>query len=662
MSNNRATIYSNGIAELQRVYTVDPKESRRISIPVRQQHLADVLGSLTVSGSVSIDSPPSYQPANIDDGNIRIDTSNALLGMAKQLSGADVKLTYGDTTAEGQLVGIHSQEVATAGDSITDQYLVVLSNGQLCRVPMKEISSLEFTDETIQAEINKALNRRLREIKPNSTFVDLVLSAEKQTDAVIQYTIPAAAWKISYRLILRESGKIEFHGHAIVDNNTDEDWKDFIIAVVMGQPITFSSDLADSKTPRRNHINVVQESAIGAVEVEEAMKKPAGYFGSIDGLKEESLMAAAPAPAPRAAMSAAKRSRGRESAKVVASEVTESGDFCIFESAHPVSIDARRSAVIPVFQTALAESKAVLHYKFDNHKGRPFRSIRFKNTTGHSLGRGVCAVFDETSYVGSCIVPSLKDGGDTLLPHALESGVKVKRKSKPTKRRRVSIQVSDGVAIESYHHESLVEYQVVNGTNQELPFVLDHDFEIRDCDFKMFLIRQSQEAVQLSSDELNHGRRVEFDLQAEDNLVISIVESKIETSRIRLAGATQDEDFRIQWLFDNFVDADTSLVDDPKIKACIDLQKKLDEIEQQASHANHEIQRMETRQERLRKNIQAGGGNEETIRRWQTDLGKSEDAIVQLEEERIPELNEQRTEVRRKLFGSLNELALHWSE
>lgn len=267
MTQNRATIYSNGIAELHRVYSVSNKGEARISIPVRQAHLADVLASLTISGDVKIDSPPSYQPANIDESNLRIDTANSLISLASQLAGANVTILQNETEHTGRLIGHQDQEIVTKqGEAAREKYLVVMVDCAIRRIPLREINSIQFTDPVIQAEIDKALSRRLRDIKPNSTFVDFGLSTtKKSTEAIVQYTIPAAAWKISYRIILLDDNKIEFHGHAIVDNNTDEDWNDFVIAVVMGQPITFSSDLADSKTPHRSHVNIVQNSALGVV-------------------------------------------------------------------------------------------------------------------------------------------------------------------------------------------------------------------------------------------------------------------------------------------------------------------------------------------------------------------------------------------------------------
>jgi len=674
MPQNRATIYSNGIAELHRVFKVNKTAAAKISIPVRQLHLADVLASLTISGDVKIESPPSYQPANVDDGNLAIHSDSALLSLASQLSGADVAVSFGQDRFVGQLIGLQDFNSPSNGEPYTETHLVVMADGALRRIPVKEVISLEFTDEVIQAEIQKALSRKLRTIKPNSTFVDFELSTEKKdAEAIVQYTIPAAAWKISYRLILLPDNKIEFHGHAIVDNNTDEDWKDFVVAVVMGQPITFTSDLADSKTPTRSHVNIVQASAVGAIEVEEAMELSTGSLvmraaGGGDAPREDygqrrSKRKSPPAPAAVSAPMKKKQSLDRDfdSAGVVQAKVEDSGDFCIFESPNPVSIEARRSAVIPVFQTTLDSSKSVLHYKFENHEERPFRSIEFVNSMEHSVGRGICTVFDEATYVGSCIVPALKQDDDALLPHAMEMGVKVKRKLLPVKSRRIGVQISDGVVVESVHKQSASEYRIKSSSERASRFVLDHVLRISDSKVESDLLRLNKESQSLELKELERGRRIEFELQAKESLVVKVVEEKIEKTRVRLIGKAADENFQVRWLFENFVDADTPLAENQAVMACIKLQEKLDKIDQQVNHARAEIERLCTRQDRLRKNIKTGGGDQQDIK-WQTDLGKAENQIVKLEEKEIPDFQKQREDVREELFRALKDIVLDWAE
>ena len=325
MPHNRATIYSNGIADFQRIYPLVRDEPNKISIPVRQQHLADVLASLTVSGNVKIDVPPSFQPANLDDGNVEISSVNSLTELAAQLAGAAVEITIAKQIFNGKLVGVQDRQVGGAGESVTEQNLVILSDQGLQQFSLQQIENIYFQDATIRSEIEKSLNRRLREIKPNSTFIELELSAKgKAKEAIIQYTIPAAAWKISYRMIINNDADIDLHGHAIVDNNTDEDWKDFLIAVVMGQPITFSTDLAESKIPQRGHVNVVQESAVGSVEVEEAIALSAAPMGGELPADVAMVRQARPQMMKR---SAGSRSR-TAAAEITKAKVIETGADC----------------------------------------------------------------------------------------------------------------------------------------------------------------------------------------------------------------------------------------------------------------------------------------------------------------------------------------------
>ena len=51
-------------------------------------------------------------------------------------------------------------------------------------------------------------------------------------------------WKTSYRLVLSaRRGKPFLQGWAMVENPTDEDWKDVRMALVSGRPISFQMDL-----------------------------------------------------------------------------------------------------------------------------------------------------------------------------------------------------------------------------------------------------------------------------------------------------------------------------------------------------------------------------------------------------------------------------------
>lgn len=114
-------------------------------------------------------------------------------------------------------------------------------------IPLFLHSNIQFTDEEVQSEVNKALERNFQMIKPDSDFIKFTIESEKEdARATVQYTIPTPAWKSTYRLRDTKEGKYELEGLALVDNNTDEDWNDFILSVVTGRPITFETDIGES--------------------------------------------------------------------------------------------------------------------------------------------------------------------------------------------------------------------------------------------------------------------------------------------------------------------------------------------------------------------------------------------------------------------------------
>ena len=504
--------------------------------------------------------------------NLALDPTKAFESLASQLTGASVSVSFGQSTVCGQLMGLQDQQTANDTEPVKHRYLIVMADRAIKRIPIRDETSLQFTDATIQAEIDKVLSRQLRQIKPNSTFVDLTVSSQSEsTEAAVQYTVPAAAWKICYRILLVEEGGFELQGHAVVDNNTDEDWRDFIVSVVMGQPITFSSDLADSKSPRREHLNIVPGATAGAVEL-----KP--HF-QVEELNTQMSLVAEPSGTAGSKLAAKKNKTrthlfyevqaGQGPAEVRQAEIAEVGDFCVFQSEYPVSVDARRSAVIPVFQTRLENSKIVLHYNVSNHYERPFRSLEFSNETGHALGRGVCTILENSLYSGSCVVPAMSSGEERLLPYAVDSKVRIHQKMHEMKSKRIGVQISDGVVVNSYDKTQQTDYQVTSNSESKERLFIDHDSFMSESKSVVQLLRTNADPQDLEFKELPGGFRAELELQPKDELIVRVVETKTESNQLRLTGNSPTESCHVDFLRKSLVEFDGSLIDDQQFEAAL---------------------------------------------------------------------------------------------
>lgn len=665
MAGNHVTIFSNGIADFQRSYPVALDAPKEISIPVKTSDVADVLASLNVYGPVALKSPPSFRPANENDSTLSLNPGEVLEQLATRLSGSQVRLEKASGSLQGTLVGLHTEQEGSGGERITVSYLIVLTEAGFTKMPLRELQRLQFTDEAVRREIDKALKRNFQEIKPQSTFITLTVTAEEHdAEALLQYTLPAAAWKISYRLRREgpaESSRFEFQGFAIVDNNTDEDWTDFWVAVVTGEPITFSTDLAESKIPHRNHVNVVKDRALGSVEVEESLAME--FF---DEAPAQAMMAADTKfgmTGDSTRMTRRAGAKAIKAAKMEDAQVQTVGDFCVFESKQPVTILAHRSAVIPMFQSQLEEAQTVLHYKHENHPERPYRSVRFKNEMPHSLGRGVCTVYEAGVYGGSCILPATPAGETCLLPHALETGVKVRRDVQNPVVRTVGIHISEGICHTSQFTRRETYYHLHNLKDEAFEVTLDHDDFLSRPKITCRVKRGDGTTAELeSSEKLKDGMRYSVPLAARENLRIVVEETKIERSRFELLAPRDDQlPYKMQWLVQNLIDTNGPLAKDPAIQECLEIQRRLDAKLQEIAAAQQEIARLSARQDRLRNNLGTGGQNEQTDH-WRADLAQTEDRITQIEDDKLPDLQEEAAQVRAELREALADLSADWQE
>lgn len=657
--SNSVTVFSNGVADFVRSYPVKKGEECEISIPVKKSHVGDVLASLNLFGDVKLDSPPSFSPSNDLESDLKVDTANVLYDLATKLSGSKVTVSLYATekATKGTLMGVHTQELVSDQLQSYEYSLVVLTeDDKVVRFPFEEVQHLCFVDETVQSEINKALQRNFQKVKPNSTFVNLtVLGGDKDSEALVQYTVPAAAWKISYRLT-KNGEKYNLKGLAIVDNNTEEDWKDVIVSVVTGEPITFSTDLAESKTPSRSHVNIVNDKAVGAVEVDRGVRAKSRGMAT----RAMSLCSAAPAAASMEcvddnySMMQCAGGGGLESigasAIVADSEIKEVGDFAVFRSKNPLTIASNRSAVIPVFDSELTETRNVLHFNPNNNQSRAYRSLHFKNETDHSLGRGVCTVYFDGIYSGSCVLPAAKKGEDNLMPYALETGVRVMKNLYETENKLISIKVSGGVLLSKNLSRQKYKYSFDNSKPEDFEVYLDHDCYIRhNVTVDAFIDKEK-----LSTErELASGLRFKFNAQASEVTEVEVVETIVNEQRIVLSVGHLD------WIVNTYV-VNGPLKDVDKVETLINLSKKISEVNEKIEKAGERLTKLEAKQNRLRENLKVGG-NDEKRANWTTELDECEDKITKIEENDIPAHEAELESLNHKLEDALKTLVVDWN-
>ena len=649
---NDVTLFSNGIGHFRRTYHVPAGKEEKITIPFKTAYIGDVAASLQVFGKVRLSTPPSFTPANSNATSLQIDQDNALLSLLTQLSGASITVQrVNHTPLECVLLGVDSVDERSANGTVQKVYLVYQStDGVIGRAPVEYIQGVGFNDESVRMEIQKALKMNFQKIKPDSTLLDLSLSADQATDAVVQYTIPVAAWKMRYS-IREDKGKFTLEGAAIIDNSTDEDWDNFRISVVTGNPISFNTDIAEVVLPQRKMVRLVEGTALGNVEVEEGTRIMAACASP-----SRSMRAATKSIGPKMSL-ANYASFGLESAEADASatidyvaeapgvEAKEVGDFCVFTSKEPITILARKSAVVPMFSVALQHGGVVLLYKEQNHARRPYRAIKFKNETEYSLGRGKTVIYNEGVFSGECVLETAKPGENRMLPHCLENSVKVVKTDKGQKEERSSVRISDGVAFDERVARWETLYEITNFKDQPYKMALEYTARIGTPDAAVKF-----EGIEVKEQEkISDGWRAYFELAAKEKVTLRVVETAVYSQSIVLK--------------DNFAYVThcrlDSILDDAQVKACIKIQEQIDEIQQSIKDSTDRRAELLEQAERVRNNLQAIG-QKGAVEGWVADLDTTEKEIRTIDSTTVPQLKAKVAEQKKKLLAQLKKIAVSW--
>lgn len=674
---NKVTLFSNGIGHFCRYYTVNPGKSTTISIPFKRDHIGDVASSLQVFGPVRLESPPSFTPSNANATALRIDQNKALESLLTNLSGATLRLTLSGSktvrATEYTLLGIDRGEITrNTSNGNTRQlgglYVILMNNGSITRYPIENLSEIEFVEESVRTEIEKALKNNFQMIKPDSTLMELTLTSlgNEVTQASIQYAIPVAAWKMRYS-IREDHGKFHLEGSAIIDNNTDEVWDDFQVSVVTGNPISFATDIANIVVPQRKMVPLVDGVVQGNVQAREINCDPDSVL--VGSAKPEVYAASVKHSVSNYASFGLTRTDNLDIEAEALEQMAESpgveskevGDFCIFTSKLPVTVLARKSAIIPMFSVPLSKAGLVLHYNMANNPRRPYRAIKFKNETEYSLGKGKTTIYNDGVFSGECVLETTKPGESRMLPHCLENGVKVNREVSPVERYCSSIRIAQGIMYDEQVQISTTKYTIKNYKNEAFKMALEH-LNVLGIGM-MYHDEKSSVKVEFGGIEIrdkeplsdNKGWRAYLELPPNGEVVLTAKETFVVATSERISRNYYLVQQRI-------VEGGHQLAENESIRACVEIQEKIQDLNDELSDLQSKREDLTKRADRVRQNVTAAkdAGVMATVGQWVNDLDKIEKEIHSLDSDYIPQKRQEIQNFQETMRKNLDQLVVSW--
>jgi hypothetical protein len=477
-------LYSSGVGYFEHQGSVEGMAQTQLRFKTGQ--INDVLKSLVLQdldgGSIGTVVYPSQDPLDKTLASFQVDLRGnpTLAQVLGQLRGAAVQVGWQSEKLAGTILGVEPR-TRVLGDkqTVTISVLNLLTASGLRQLPLDEVTALALSDPKLQSELTSALAVVAQARDQDSKPVELHFDGQGKRGVRIGYVVETPLWKVSYRLVMPEVGKDQagLQGWAMVDNQTDSDWKGIKLSLVSGRPLSFIQDLYRPRYLPRPVVEADDEIAL----------KPQAYGGAMPA------MAAGVPMATNAVRSA--RAKGRESASLedvamdegrdnfarpldIAASVRsraqgeEVGALFQYQVAD-VTLPRQRSAMLPIV-TAAVQVERLSIFNPAVHAKHPLGGALVTNTTANHLLAGPVSVFDGGAYAGDAQLTQLPPGEHRLLSFALDLLVTVDPKVQREESRITSGRIVDGVLWMNQAQVAIQEYSFIDSSPQPRTVLVEY--------------------------------------------------------------------------------------------------------------------------------------------------------------------------------------------
>jgi hypothetical protein len=463
----RITIYSSGVSFFEHQRTLEGPAALRLSF--KADAMNDALKSLLLKDPASAAPRISYSPARnlweiLQSLGVDLSGNPGIAEILGNLRGEELEVLAPEPL-RGRITAVEYRRAVEGGPA--EPWLSLLSAQGLRLLNLREVISLRFTNPGLNEELNRALdliagsrNARTREL-----IVSLPGSGSRPVS--LSYVIPSPVWKVSYRLDLTgASGPAEarFQGWAIVDNDSDEDWRDVELSLTAGRPVSFIQNLYPPYYQARPVLPLAIAGSAAPVAWDSVMA---------DENAAKAYLMAEEAPAPRQRAAAAAVAPAAPAAPQVAG--TDTADQFSFTLSSPVSLERRTSAMFPLADGEIGARKFLIvsGARMGNRTIHPSVGAELNNTTGLRLPAGPITVYDGGSYAGDAVIEFLNQGERRFISWGEDLSVTALSNSSSA-RTVTAVSLSGGVMTINRRQGYERKYQFKNLGEEAKTVVIEH--------------------------------------------------------------------------------------------------------------------------------------------------------------------------------------------
>ena len=560
----QVVLFSSGVGYFQREGKIDGDARVDLSFPT--QDINDLIKSMVLrdldGGHVSAVSYDSNAPVEktLQSFAVNLSANPTFAQVLNQARGEKVEVVLQQSNAAqagtmtGAVMGVENQKVAAGKDAVEVEQLNMWCADGMRSVKLADVQRVRFLNPVMDNEVRKALETLTLSHDTQKKAVSLNFVGEGKRNVRVGYVIENPIWKTSYRLVLGKAkeDKPFLQGWAVVENATDEDWKDVRMALVSGRPISFQMDLY---TP----LYVPRPTVVPELF---ASLRPVTYN---DDLKRNRGEAAAEAPPPPGPVSANGSGRGLEEGFALGlampddakdaryrvrlragleanmklgdagvstmATATKLGDFFQYALDKPVSLPRQKSALLPLINKAV-EGTRVSIYNERTQAKFPLLGLKFKNTSGLHLAQGPITVFEGSNYAGDSRILDVEPNEDRLLSYAVDLDMEVNPVLASDNGRITSVKVVKGILYSTTKLRETKTYTIVNRNDAERLVLVEHpvrnDFHLTD---------DTTKPAETASDVY----RFEVKVPAGKTATQVVTEERVIGSQVQLTNSNDDQ-------------------------------------------------------------------------------------------------------------------------
>ncbi len=650
----RVVLFRSGVGYIERTGTIEGDVT--LTLLLREPQMNDLLKSMVLidfdGGRILPVQYASRDPLahTLASYAINIADNPSRAVLLSRLRGVPVEVRLQPTASggsssapaplKGTILSVETRPVrpaATTGSQSVvreEDYLNLLTEQGIQTILLDSVVSVRLLDERLQRELSGALQALASGLDTTRKPVQLQFQGKGRRRVLVGYLTEMPLWKMTYRLVLPEQGKPLLQGWAIVENTTDEDWRNVQVSLVAGRPISFVQNLYEPFYIKRPLVRLAIEEWLQPFIPEARQALP-------------ELGAPPMMEAPAAA-----RGRAREALPLLGESIEEMqrsveqiavgqerGALFEYRVQVPVSITRQQSAMLPVINQTV-EAEAVSLYNPAQHAIHPFFAVRLTNTTNLTLMEGAVTVYYGDSYGGDALMGTLEPKGEQILTYALDLGVEVSRDQQDTRADILSVKIVRGVLHQQIKQRRTNRYTLTNRDQRTRQVLIEQPFD-----------GQWQLIEPAKAERTRNFYRFRVPVEAGKGATLQVVEERTLEERYALL---ESDENTLQILLRN---AKASEAIQRALQEILNRRKQITNLQAAIRTHQERIQAIERDQERIRANMRELDRASDLYKQYVQKLTQQEREIEEARQ-KIETLQKQLQDAQRELADYIQNLTI----